>query len=75
MDIWSLVFYIVAGTRFLKGMGCLGMALGTYFFYMEFNDPYKWLGQDYKGLATFMLLIVNLFFVFYYTDKFKNLKP
>lgn len=55
-------------------MGGFGMALGTYFFYMEFNDPMNWKVQDYKGLATFILAIINLFFILFYTDLFKNAK-
>jgi len=73
-DISGLCLFIIARTRFLKGMGCLAMVLGTYFFYMEFNDPQNWKLEDYKGGCTFLLLIVNLFFVWYYTDKFKKLK-
>lgn len=74
MDVFGLCLYIIATTNFLKGMGGLGMALGTYFFYMEFNDPMNWRVQDYKGLATFVLAIINLFFILYYTDLFKNIK-
>lgn len=74
MDIWGLVVFVLANTRFLKGLGCLGMVLGSYFFYMEFNDPQNWEVSDYKVGCTFFLLIINLFFVWYYTDKFKKLK-
>jgi len=74
MDIWGLVVFIIANKKVLKGAGCLGMILGTYYFYMEFNDPFVWAGNDYKGLATLALLIVNLFFLWYFTDIFKKLK-
>ena len=74
MDIFGLVVFILANTKFLKGAGCLGMALGSYFFYMEFDDPYNWEVANYKGLATLVLMTINLFFVWYYTDLFKNLK-
>lgn len=74
MDIFGLVVFILAKTKFLKGLGCLAMVLGTYYFYMEFNDPQNWRVGDYKMGCTFLLLIVNLVFVWIFTDKFKNLK-
>lgn len=74
MDVWGLVVIILSKTRLLKGFGYLGMVLGTYYFYMEFNDPYNWQVEDYKGGATLLLSFINLFFLWYYTDLFKKLK-
>lgn len=74
MDVWGLVVFILATTRFLKGLGCLGMILGTYYFYMEFRDPMVWNNTDFKGLPTFGLAVINLFFLWYYTDLFKKVK-
>ena len=74
MDIMGMVIFVLALTRFLKGLGCLGMILGTYYFYMEFRDPMVWNDVDFKGLPTFGLSVLNLFFVWYYTDLFKKLK-
>ena len=75
MDIWGLCLFVLANTKILKGMGCLGMVLGTYYFYMEFQDPSNWKVEDYKGFATFSLAGINLAFVWHFTDKFKKLKP
>lgn len=73
-DIWGLVLFLLACGRILKGLGVLGMVLGTFFFYMEFQDPYNWEVVDYRNLATLTLSSINLFFVLYYTDVFKKLK-
>jgi len=74
LDIWSLCCFILAKTKFLKGMGCLGMGCATYFFYMEFNDPQNWEVEDYKMGCTFVLMLINLFFVWVYTEKLRKLK-
>jgi len=74
MDVFGLTTFILAKTRFLKGLGCLGIALGTYYFYMEFNSPYNWEVNDYKGLATLGISGINLFFIWFYTDILKNIK-
>ncbi len=74
MDVWGLVVFILAKTKTLKGAGCLGMVLGSYFFYMEFNDPQNWRVSDYKAGCTFLLLVVNLAFVWHYTNLFQRLK-
>jgi len=74
MDVFGLVVFILATTRLLKGLGALGMILGTYYFYMEFRDPMMWDEVDYKGLPTFCLAVANLFFIWYYTDLFKKRK-
>jgi len=74
MDVWGMVVFIIAKGKILKGAGALGMVLGTYYFYMEFNDPFVWAGNDYKLLATLALSIMNLFFIWYYTDLFKKIK-
>ena len=75
MDVWGLVVFLIATKNILKGAGCLGMVLGTFYFYKELNNPEVWVDNDYKLLAMFFLSIVNLFFIWYYTDIFKKLKP
>ena len=74
MDIFGLCVFILATTKILKGLGALGMVLGTYYFYMEFRDPMMWDDMDFKALPTFFLSVANLFFVWYYTDLFKSKK-
>jgi len=71
MDILGFVVYLLAHSRILKGMGALGMILGTYYFYMEFNDPASWILRDYLTLG---LLFANCFFLWLFTDKIKNKK-
>jgi len=71
MDVWGLVVYLIASGKILKGAAALGMACGTFFFYMEFNDPYLWETRDYLTLT---LVIINCFFIWFYIDKYKNRK-
>ena len=74
MDVMGLVIFIIATTKFLKGIGAAGMLFGSYYFYMEFRNPMVWNDIDYKGLPTLVLMILNLGFLWYYTDIFKRLK-
>ena len=69
MDIWGFVVYLLANAKALKGMGAFGMILGSYFFYMEFNDPSLWNLRDYLTLG---LVAVNCGFIWIFTDKFKS---
>jgi len=69
MDLWGFVVYLLATSKTLKGMGALGMVCGSYFFYMEFNDPYLWNTRDYLTLG---LVSVNCGFIWYFTDKIKD---
>lgn len=70
MDIWGFVVYLLACGKVLKGVGALGMLLGSYFFYMEFNDPSLWVERDYMTLT---LVAINCFFIWHFTDKIKKL--
>jgi hypothetical protein len=69
MDLWGFTVYLLACGRILKGVGALGMLLGSYFFYMEFNDPSVWAERDYLTLG---LVFSNCFFIWYFTDKIKT---
>jgi len=69
MDLWGFVVFLLANGKILKGIGALGMILGSYFFYMEFNDPTFWQERDYLTLG---LVLSNGFFLLVFTDKFKN---
>lgn len=68
MDIWGFIVYLLANSKALKGMGALGMVLGSYFFYMEFNDPNFWNLRDYLTLG---LVVLNCGFIWMFTDKIK----
>ena len=69
MDICGFVVYLLASGKLLKGMGGLGMLLGSYFFYMEFNDPSLWDVRDYLTLG---LVAMNCCFIWLFTDKMKR---
>jgi len=69
MDLWGFVVYLLANGRVLKGMGGLGMVCGSFFFYMEFSDPYFWSVRDYLTLG---LVGMNCGFIWMFTDKIKN---
>lgn len=69
MDLYGFLVYLLSKGKILKGMGALGMLLGTYYFYMEFQEPYLWVSRDYLTLA---LTLVNIFFIWFFTEKFKN---
>lgn len=69
MDVFGFVVYMLANGKVLKGMGALGMVCGTFFFYMEFNDPNLWVKRDYLTLG---LVFVNCYFIWFYTDKLKK---
>lgn len=70
MDVWGFtVFMCARKSELLKGMGCLGMVLGSYFFYMEFNDPATWTQRDYMTLA---MMFFNVFFIWVFTEKNLN---
>lgn len=71
MDLWGFVVYLLANGRALKGMGGLGMVCGTFFFYMEFNDPSLWNKRDFMTLG---LVIINCCFIWFFTDKIKKTK-
>lgn len=72
MDIFGLTIFILAReSKFLKGMGALAMALGTFFFYMEFNDPKNW-KQD--NIVTLIILLMNTSFIWIFTEKIKTNK-
>lgn len=69
MDLWGFVVYLLASSKLLKGMGGLGMVCGSYYFYMEFNDPNFWGVRDFLTLA---LVFTNCLFLWFFTDKFKT---
>jgi len=69
MDVWSFVVVLLSRTKILQGMGLLGMMLGMYFFYMEFQEPELWVQRDYLTLG---LVLSNVYFLWYFTGKFKN---
>lgn len=68
-DVFGFVVYLLATSKALKGMGALGMILGTFYLYREFNDPSLWIKRDYITLG---LVFVNCFFIWLLTDKVKN---
>lgn len=68
-DVYGFIVYILAKSKWLKGMGALGMVLGSFFFYQEFNEPSSWVERDY---LTFGLVFANCFFIWHFTEKFKN---
>lgn len=69
MDVLGLVTLIIGSSSFLRESGVFLMVLGTYFFYMEFNDPINWKNQDY---TTLFLLIINIFFLRLYYNKIRK---
>lgn len=69
VDVFGLVVYLLATGSLLKGIGALGMALGTFYLYKEFNDPAYWIERDYTTMG---LVFANMAFIWYYTDKVKN---
>jgi len=70
-DVYGFIVYLLSKGKLLKGMGALGMVCGSYFFYMEFNDPNLWGIRDFLTLG---LVVTNCFFVWFFTDKFKQKK-
>lgn len=74
IDMMGLVAVILSTVQFLTNMGYLAMAFGTFYFYMEFNDPYNFQVANYRTHATLVLSFINLFFFWHYTDLFKKLK-
>ncbi len=69
MDLYGFIVFLLSSTKLLKGMGAFGMICGTFFFYMEFNDPSLWSARDYLTLG---LVLVNCSFIWIFTNKFKN---
>lgn len=69
MNMLGLVTMVVGNTSFLRDSGVFLMILGTYFFYMEFNDPMKW---DRKDYSTLVLLMVNILFLRIYYNKMRK---
>lgn len=66
MDLWGFLVFLLSRTKGLKGIGALGMALGTYFAHMEFQ------GWDLKDYLTLGLIFGNVFFICLFTEEFKN---
>ena len=69
MNMLGLVTLIVGNTAGLREGGVFLMVLGTYFFYMEFNDPMNWKNRDF---TTLFLLITNIFFLRLYYNKIRK---
>ena len=68
-DVFGFVVYLLANSKALKGVGALGMILGTFYLYQEFNDPSLWVQRDYITLG---LVFLNSYFIWYFTDRFKD---
>jgi hypothetical protein len=74
IDVLGLVSIILSTKKLLTNVGYLAMFLGTFYFYMEFNDPYNFQVKNFRAQATLGVSFMNLFFLWYYTDLFKKLK-
>ncbi|MES2382415.1 MAG: hypothetical protein V4538_15315 [Bacteroidota bacterium] len=70
VDVMGFVIYLTSReSKMLKGMGALGMVLGTFYLYREFNNPMYWTERNFITLG---LVLSNTFFIWYFTDKIKN---
>lgn len=70
MDIWGFAVYILSReSKLLKGAGVMGMILGSYFFYMEFNSPEYWETRDF---ITLVMIMCNIVFIMLFTEKIKQ---
>ena len=69
MDMLGLVTLIIGSSVFIRESGVFLMVLGTYFFYMEFNNPMLWTRENY---TTLIMLIVNVGFLRIYYNKIRK---
>jgi hypothetical protein len=70
MDMWGFATYLLSrDSKLLKGAGALGMVLGSYYFYMEFNTPESWEARD---VLTLVMILCNVGFLMLFTDKIKK---
>jgi len=68
MDLWGFIVFLLANTRWLKGMGALGMILGSYYSYILLQD------EDVKDYFMFGVMLSNVFFIWFFIEKFKQQK-
>jgi hypothetical protein len=70
LDLYGFVIYLLAkDNSFLKLCSMMAMMMGSYFLFMEFNNPSRWNAVNY---ITLILLMVNTFFLWHFLDKLKN---
>jgi len=73
MDVWGLaVFVLTRESKWLRGIGMLGMAIGSFYLYIEFRgNPTKWTPINF---VTIIIILINTCFIWHFSDKIKNKK-
>ncbi len=69
MDVQGFVLFLLSHKKVFKGLGALGMILGSYLLYKELVTDNSLTEKDYLTMG---LLFSNCYFIWLITDKLKN---